>query len=87
MDPRWQWRLEDIFETQEAFETAFAQAKAQIEELPKWQGHVAENPRAAIEKYFALSELVERLYSYATMRKDEDGSDPGARAGRPSWKA
>ena len=30
MDPRWQWRLEDIFATEEAYEQAYEQAQADI---------------------------------------------------------
>ena len=33
MDPRFQWKLSDIFETPEAWEAAYAKAKKAVEEL------------------------------------------------------
>ena len=33
MDPRFQWKLSDIFETQEAWEQAYAKAKTAVEAL------------------------------------------------------
>ena len=67
MDPRFQWKLSDIFETPEAWEAAYAKAKKAVEELGALE---AELPRAVIEqaaKYtFAnillLSLLIARLF-------------------------
>ncbi|MBE5783288.1 MAG: oligoendopeptidase F [Clostridiales bacterium] len=81
MDARWQWHLDHIYETDEAYEAAFAQVKAEIEAYKKWQGKVAENPRQAIVDNFAGMEKLEKLAAYAMMHKDEDGSDP-VRQGR-----
>ena len=84
MDPRWQWRLEDIFPTEEAYEQAYEQARQAIEAMKKWQGRVAEDPRQAIRDADAISLRMDHLGAYALMRKDEDGSDPvrQARAAR-----
>ena len=76
MDARWQWRLDHIFETEAAFEAAMEEAKKDIEEMKKWQGRVAEDPRQAIRDSFAGSLKIERLMAYASMHKDEDSSDP-----------
>ena len=38
MDPRFQWKLSDIFETPEAWEAAYAKAKKAVEELGALEG-------------------------------------------------
>ena len=76
MDPRWQWKLEHIFETEEAFEATMEEAKKDIEEMKKWQGRVHEDPRQAIRDSFNGSLKIERLMAYASMHKDEDSGDP-----------
>lgn len=76
MDPRWQWHLNDIFESAEAFEAAFAQARQAVENMKRWQGHAAEDPKQAIRDVHALYLLLDRLGAYAFMYQDEDSSDP-----------
>ena len=36
MDKRYQWRLEDIFPTDVAYEQAYAQAEKSIESMAAW---------------------------------------------------
>ena len=76
MDPRWQWRLEDIFASEEAYEQAYAQAEQAIAQVAGWQGRVKDDPRQAILDADALSLRMDRLAAYALMHKDEDSSDP-----------
>ena len=78
MDPRWTWKLNDILDGAEAFDALFAQTEKELAEWQKCQGQVAQDPRAAIRGYFALSHAVERMYVYARMRQDEDGGDTAA---------
>ncbi|MBR3019014.1 MAG: oligoendopeptidase F [Clostridia bacterium] len=80
MDTRWQWRLEDIFATEEAYEQAYAQAQADIDKMAAWQGRVKENPRQAIRDADALELRFDHLAAYALMRKDEDSGDPARQA-------
>ena len=80
MDPQWQWRLEDIFPTEEAYDQAYEAAGRAIENMKGWQGRVAENPRQAIRDADALSLMIDHLAAYALMHKDEDGSDPARQA-------
>lgn len=84
MDPRWQWRLEDIFAAEADYERAFDQARQAIDAMQAWQGRVAEDPRQAIRDENDLSLQLDHLMAYALMHKDEDGSDPvrQARAAR-----
>ena len=76
MDKQYQWRLEDIFATEAAYEQAYAQAEQAIERMAGWQGKVKDNPRQAILDADALSLQMDRLAAYALMHKDEDSSDP-----------
>ncbi|MBR6184657.1 MAG: oligoendopeptidase F [Clostridia bacterium] len=80
MDPRWQWHLNDIFETEQAYEQAYEAAAAQIEEMAKWKGRVANDPRRAIREADSLEMQFDRLAAYALMRKDEDSADPRRQA-------
>ena len=80
MDPRWQWRLEDIFATDEAYETAYAQARQAIQAMGAWMGRVKEDPKQAIRDADAISLKLDHLAAYALMHKDEDGSDPARQA-------
>ena len=80
MDPRWQWRLEDIFATEEAYEQAYEQAQADIGKMAAWQGRVKENPRQAIQDADRLELQFDHLAAYALMRKDEDSGDPERQA-------
>ena len=84
MDKRWQWRLEDIFPTDEAYEQALEQARADTEAMRAWEGRVREDPRQAIRQADALERQMDKLAAYALMHRDEDGSDPvrQARAAR-----
>ena len=80
MDKKYQWRLEDIFATEAAYEQAYAQAEQAIERMAGWQGKVWTNPRQAILDEDALSRQMDRLAAYALMHKDEDSSDSARQA-------
>ena len=80
MDPRWQWRLDHIFATDEAYEQAYSQAEQAIEAMAAWQGKVSENPRQAIRDADALELQLDHLAAYALMHKDEDSGDPERQA-------
>ncbi len=80
MDPRYTWDLTPIYASMDAFNAAFEQAKAQMENVKKWQGKVHENPRAAILEHSKLYEMVERLMIYSGLYRDEDNGDPARQA-------
>ncbi len=80
MDPRWQWRLDHIFASDEAYEQAYAKAQEGIQKMAAWQGRVRENPRQAVRDADALSVQFDHLAAYALMHKDEDSGDPERQA-------
>ena len=78
MDKKYQWRLEDLFATDADWEKTFAEAKTLIEGLPKYQGKLGESAaelREALEASEKAGLLVERLYTYAHMRRDENNAN------------
>ena len=83
MDPEFQWRLSDIYPTMEAWETAYAQAKTQVEALSGLPGTLSrskEDLKAGLDRIYAAAEPVERLYLYANLYKCGDNGDPDAQA-------
>lgn len=78
MDSRWMWHLNDMIDGTPAFDALFAQAEAELAAVPGWQSRVAQEPREAIRAYYSLNQKIERLYTYARMRQDEDGGDAEA---------
>lgn len=69
------WKLEDMVESDEAWEELFQKAKEEIKGLSAFQGHLGES---ADQVYDCLkfdedcSRMVELLYVYARMRSDQD---------------
>ena len=80
MDKRWMWNLNDILDGVAAFDELFEKAARGIEEMAAYQGKVHEDPRGAIRKSTEVEQMISRLFTYARMRQDEDGSDSEAQA-------
>ncbi|WP_223285060.1 oligoendopeptidase F [Paenibacillus sp. PL91] len=76
--PETRWKLEDLFESQAAWDKEFAEAKALIKKLPEFQGKLADvsQLKACFELEDELSMHVERLYVYANMKHHEDTAEP-----------
>ncbi|KRE54152.1 oligoendopeptidase F [Paenibacillus sp. Soil522] len=76
--PETRWKLEDLFESQAAWDKEFAEAKALIKKIPEFQGKLADvaQLKACFELEDELSMHVERLYVYANMKHHEDTAEP-----------
>ena len=72
MDPRYQWKLTDIYADDQAFENDFAKIQEYVKEFARFQGHVAEDPKAAIRENFRVMRMLDKLYGFAFMKQDED---------------
>ncbi|MDR1599446.1 MAG: oligoendopeptidase F [Oscillospiraceae bacterium] len=82
IETQWKWKLEDMFETNGAWEAAFQEAKASLPGLEESARTVADPPadptklRAAVldalNRSSASNQLLAKLYTYARMRRDED---------------
>ncbi|WP_284139406.1 oligoendopeptidase F [Virgibacillus sp. LDC-1] len=69
------WRLEDIYATDEHWETEFASLKQDFPKIEKFKGKLAQSAETVYEAFKLQDELSERLgklYTYAHMRYDQD---------------
>ncbi|MDW8517303.1 oligoendopeptidase F [Priestia flexa] len=69
------WRLEDIFETDEAWEKEFHAVKALVPEMEQYRGKLGESADTlfkALQQQDELTMRVSKLYTYAHMRYDQD---------------
>jgi oligoendopeptidase F len=77
-DPKYHWRLEDLFPSQAEWDREYEQAKALIAKAAGFQGKLSDPAqlKACFELEDELSLHVERLYVYANMRHHEDTAEP-----------
>jgi oligoendopeptidase F len=69
------WNLSDIFSQDEVWERNFQSLQSRLPELEQLKGTLSQSGEAflaVLRKRDELSEELERLYVYASMRKDED---------------
>ncbi len=69
------WRLEDIFETDEAWDKEYQAVEQLLPGVKKFQGKLGESAETLTEALRYQDELLERLgrlYTYAHMRYDQD---------------
>ncbi|MGD9251431.1 MAG: oligoendopeptidase F [Desulfobacterales bacterium] len=73
-----QWDLTPLFDTDDAWEQAFAGVQSDLEGYAAFRGRMGESAaalREAIEFDLDLSRRLERLYTYAHLKNDEDKSN------------
>ena len=73
------WRLEDIYASEDLWEREFAQTETLLLEEDKFRGHLGDNSEtllACLEWMDQISLLLEDVFAYARMRRDEDNRDP-----------
>lgn len=78
IDAKYKWKLEDIFADNEAWEAEFAEVEAMLPALSALKEHIADNldtMRDGLQKIDRASWMLERLFVYARMRRDEDSAD------------
>jgi oligoendopeptidase F len=79
IDPRYKWRLEDIYPTDEDWERDFIEVQKMVPEIEKYSGRLGESA-ATLVSLFDLRDLlgvkIGKLYVYSHMRRHEDtGND------------
>ena len=77
---QYKWRLDHIFADAAQWEQAYRDAEAAIEAFARLDGHVAEDPRAAIRAYYALEDQLMPVMEYAFLATECDNGDPAAQA-------
>jgi len=79
VDEKDKWKLEDIFESDEAWETSFNALKEKIPTLNTYQGTMSESGKnllAFLGELHQTQKELGLLYAYSHMRNDEDKSLP-----------
>lgn len=74
----YKWRLEDIYASDAAWEEDFKRVKALLDELGAYEGRVGEAAStllAVLKMRDQVQETMERLFTYARMRRDEDNTN------------
>ena len=75
IDEKYKWDLTTIFATDEAFEAELAEVLTALEDARNLAGTLtdsAENLLAVTDTELALTQRVEKLYVYASMKNDQD---------------
>lgn len=83
IDAAYQWRLSDIFETDAAWEAAFAEAQKAMAASAALQTALqptAESILHTLQAVDALEQKIYALFAYARMKRDEDSREPGPQA-------
>lgn len=83
MDPQFQWKLSDIFPSQEAWEEAYKSAEQKVKALSELPGTLKaskESLKAGLDRIYQAIEPVNLLYVYASLNKSGDNGDPEAQA-------
>lgn len=78
IDPAYLWNLEDMVPGSEAWEADFARCREQMPALAAFDGRLGEGAAVlaeALETRSCLQQVVERLFVYARMHRDEDNGD------------
>lgn len=74
---KYKWNLADLFSSDEAWEEQFNAAKEQIKKFSSFKGKLAD--KAVLKSFFdfnhKLSPILERLYVYAKMNRDQDNGN------------
>ena len=79
MNPEFTWDLAAIFPTDDDWRKALDAAGKAVEDLnalPGTLGASAEALAGGLDRVFAASEMTERVYAYAFLKKSGDGGDP-----------
>ncbi len=75
LDVQYKWHIDEMYPTKEAFEADIETAKGLMKEIEGYKGRVLESC-AVLKNLFVASEklnrLVENLFTYGHMKKDED---------------
>jgi oligoendopeptidase F len=76
IDPKYKWKLEDIYESDDLWEKDFKRVKERLKELQNFRGRInsAENLAGVLKLKDEIGQMADRLFTYARMRRDEDNS-------------
>ncbi len=73
-----QWDLSGLFETDKSWENLFAAIEKDLASYDRYKGHLKDSVaifKAAIEFHLGLTRKLERVYTYAHLKSDQDKSN------------
>jgi oligoendopeptidase F len=83
IEDRYKWRLEDIYPDTLAWQADFELLQSRMGEMEKYSGRLGESAGTLYECLAlrdSLSNILDRLYVFAHMKKDEDTREPAYQA-------
>lgn len=74
VNEQYKWRLEDIYETDEAWEKEFKECSASVKKMSSYKGKLASRRQllACLNYTDEIEIKLAKLYCYARMRRDEN---------------
>ncbi len=88
-DVRYSWNLKDLYPTEEAFAAARQQLVDALPTLEQQRGQLgtsAATLKQALDTYFGLAKELGRLFTYTSLRSDEDMRNQDALAARQEMR-
>jgi len=83
IDSEYKWDLESIFETEAAWEAAYEETEARLDEIRAYEGRATEDGETLYELLELVSEVlreVSMVTTYAQHRRDQDSRDQNSQA-------
>lgn len=83
VDPRYVWDLTDVYKTVEEWNAAREKVLARIDALPRHRGTLGQSAGgllAIVEEIYGVYKDVSRVYSYASLSRDEDQRVPDSQS-------
>jgi oligoendopeptidase F len=75
IDPKYKWKLEDMYESLDLWEDDFKKVKGLLSEIVKYRRQLGKSDATMLEALKLLDELLslnDKLFVFARMRRDED---------------
>ena len=79
IDPRYKWKLEDIYASEDDWEADFKKIRQLSDKMASYKGRLASGMDVLLECLTLrdeLSALTEKVFAYARMRRDENNAEP-----------
>lgn len=77
IDPKYKWKLEDIYESNDRWEQDFKEVKLLAGEIGKFKGQLSQSAEKLLECLRLSDEMLslnDKVFVYSRMRRDEDNS-------------
>jgi oligoendopeptidase F len=81
IEPKYTWNAPSVFESDEAWESAFLKVLEDLSGLDKFKGHLLDGPSTLVDAFKTIESIIlqaGKLYVYAGMSHSVDTTDQGA---------